>query len=34
VQLVKRAPGEDGRAERILRDPAVLTDLLLSAAQG
>jgi predicted glycosyltransferase len=32
VTLVKRTPGEDGGPARIRRDPAVLTDLLLSAA--
>ena len=34
VDLVKRAPGDDGESGRIRRDPAVLTDLLLSAAGG
>jgi predicted glycosyltransferase len=34
VDLVKRAAGDDGERGRIRRDPAVLTDLLLSAAAG
>lgn len=34
VDLVKRAAGEDGESGRIRRDPAVLTDLLLGAAEG
>jgi predicted glycosyltransferase len=34
VELVKRAPGDADRAERVRRDPAILADLLLSPVGG